>query len=141
MSSMQPSALAMARAHRHIADIGRPAFRKRDNLEGVVVRPDAFDGTFFRRTEARAWPVGDAQIHRHADESDLQAGEIGRVGGVGPIGRVEQAGEAAVRRLAPVGAVEPYGHGLGEPGIGDLGALGPGKGGAQGLQLFLVEHL
>ena len=64
----------------HVADVGHAQFMHRRAVEHVVVGSDALDGAQRAWAEARARAVGDAKIHRHADDGDLQIAEIGMVG-------------------------------------------------------------
>jgi hypothetical protein len=72
MAEFQP----VAAAERHVADVGDAQFLHRGAVEHVIVGSDAFDGAQRTRAEARAGPVGDAKIHRHADHRYLQIAEI-----------------------------------------------------------------
>ena len=69
----------VAAAERHVADVGDAQLVHRRAVEHVVVGADALDGAQRARAEARARPVGDAEIHRHADHRHLQIAEIGLV--------------------------------------------------------------
>ena len=44
----------------------------------VLVRPDALDRAHRARTEPRAGAVGDAEVHRHADQRDVEIAEAAR---------------------------------------------------------------
>ena len=70
----------------------------------MLVGADALDGAHRARPKPRARAVGDAQIHRHADEREIQAAEIGQVGRLGTIGRTEQGGDIGERPFAAVAA-------------------------------------
>ena len=71
----------------------------------VLVGADALDRAHRARPEARAGAVGDAEVHRHADQREIEAAEIGLGRRVGPIGRAEQGGDVGERPFAAV-AVE-----------------------------------
>ena len=77
---------AEARANRHIADIGRPTLGPWDDSEPVIVGPDALDIAHRPRSEARARPIGDAQIHRHPDQRDIECTEIRQVRSLRSVG-------------------------------------------------------
>ena len=62
--------------HRHVADVGDGEMRSRRDPQRVLVGPDALDRAHRARAEPRAGPVGDAEIHRHADERDIEPAEI-----------------------------------------------------------------
>ena len=131
---------AVAGAHRNIADVGRLARGQGDDIEGMVVGSDPLDGADRPRSEPRARPIGDAQIHRHADQGEVQAAEVLLVGGLRAIGGIEEGRNAGVRQPAFVAALEDQGHDLGEPGIIDLAGLGLRVGRPQRRQLLLIEH-
>ena len=58
----------------------------------MLVGADALDGAHRPRAEPGAGAVGDAEIHRHADERDVEAGEA--------LGRRRPAGSGADRKVA-----------------------------------------
>jgi len=78
--------------------------------------PDPLDGTQRPRAKSGAGAVGDAKIHRHADERDVELAELlgldnerpvrrsqqGRHAGIG-FGACAARAEDAVRHLAPLG--------------------------------------
>ena len=47
-------------------------------FERVLVGADALHRAHRARTEARAGAIGDAEIHRHADQRDVDAAELAR---------------------------------------------------------------
>ena len=61
-----------ARGKRHVANIGGVQILRRRTVEHMIVRADTFDASERTRTETRARTVGHPQIHRHADNGDLQ---------------------------------------------------------------------
>ncbi len=95
---------AEARAHRHVADIGGGAFGLGRDAERMIVGADALDRAHRPRAEARAGAVGDAEIHRDADERHVEPGEIGQIGRVGPIGQIEQGRDAGIGHRPAIGA-------------------------------------
>src|SRR3546814_10389008 len=66
----------------------------------MVIRPDALDVAQRPRPEACARAVGDAEVHRHADEGDLQIAEVRVLRVDLPVGRVEQGRHPRIGRLA-----------------------------------------
>ena len=48
----------------------------RRDLEHVLIGADALDRAHRARTESRAGAVGDAKIHRHADQRDIDVAEL-----------------------------------------------------------------
>ena len=64
-----------ARAERHVADIGDAAIDLRRHVQRMMIRPDAFDRAQRARPKTRARSIGNAKIHRHADQRDVQIGE------------------------------------------------------------------
>ena len=92
----------------------------------MLVRTDALDAAHRARAETRAGAVGDAEIHRHADESDVEPGKIRGLGGPAPIRRIEQRRDAAVRKLSPVGPREDERDDLLEFGIEHVAPLALG---------------
>ena len=82
----------VAAAKRHVADIrgahasGGNATRRR------VVWPDALDGAYRARPEARAAAVGYPKIHRHADHRNVEAG------GARGVRQAQERGHAGVRQ-------------------------------------------
>ena len=61
----------------HVADIGGLQHREGRGAQRMVHRTHALDGAHRARTKARAGAVGDAEIHRHADDRDIEAAEAG----------------------------------------------------------------
>ena len=57
-------------------------------------------------SEARAGPVGDAQVHRHAHQRHVEAAEIGLLRRVGAKRGTEKRGDAFVGFRPPVGPRE-----------------------------------
>src|SRR3546814_3128097 len=78
----------------------------------MVIRPDALDVAQRPRPEVCARAVGDAEVHRHADEGDLQIAEVRVLRVDLPVGRVEQGRHPRIGRLA--------GSRLAEDLVGDL---------------------
>ena len=89
-------------AERHVADIGRHHVGGGGHAEHVLVRPDPLDRTHRARAETGAGPVGDAEIHRHADERHVETAEIrqGRRGR--PVRQVEEGRDVGERPSAAV---------------------------------------
>ena len=94
VAELQP----VAALERHVADVGDAQIMHRRAVEHVIVGADALDGAQRARPEARARPVGDAEIHRHADHRHLQIAEIGIVGGDLAIGRGQEGRDAGIGR-------------------------------------------
>ena len=105
----------------------------------VFVGADAFDGPQSARPEARAGAVGDPEVHRHADQREIQPAEIGLGRRIGPIGRVEQGGDVGERPFAPVAVELLFGDGA-KMRIVHLAAGGVAIALAQALQLGVVDH-
>ena len=92
----------------------------------VVVGSDALDAAHGAGPEPGPGPVGDAQVHRYADERDVQSGEIadaaepqgradeGRHPLVG-LGPAVSAGKHQLAHLAEVGVAREIGR---RPGVG-----------------------
>ena len=78
----------------------------RRDLQRMLVGADALDRAHGARAEAGAGAVGDAEVHRHADQRHVEAGEIGSGGRRRPEGRAEQGRRIGERPFAPVGAVK-----------------------------------
>ncbi len=78
---------AVARAHRHVANVGGLALAARRHLQRMVIGADALDLAHRPRPEPRAGPVGDAEIHRHPDQRHLSPPKSGRSGASGRYGR------------------------------------------------------
>ena len=131
---------AEPRAQRHIADVGDVAFAARGDFEGVVVRADAFYVAHRPRSQPGAGAVGDAEIHRHADQCHIEPGEIGQIGRIRPIRCVQKGGEPGIGHRAAVGAAEHQGQGSSELLGRDLGLFCAVVFGAQRVELCLVEH-
>ena len=56
---------------------------ERRDPQHVLVGADALDRAHRARPEARAGAVGDAEVHRHADQREIEAAEIGQIGASG----------------------------------------------------------
>ena len=80
------------------------AIAERGSPQHMLVGADALDRAHRARSEARAGAVGDAEVHRHADQREIEAAEIGQVGRVGAIGRAEQRGDIGERPFATFAA-------------------------------------
>jgi len=50
--------------------------------------------------------IGDAEIHRHADQREIEAAKIGQIRRVGPIGRAKQRRDIGEGPFAPLAAAE-----------------------------------
>ena len=72
----------------------------------VVIGPDALDRAHRARTEPRAGPVGDAEVHRHADQRHVEAAQIRQLRSIEAQRRAEQGRDAFVGLGPPVGAGE-----------------------------------
>ena len=75
------------------------------------------------RPETGAWTVGDAEIHRHADDGDLEVAEIGLVGIHRHIGRGQEGRHAGIRRKARAALGENLVRHLAEFRIEQLAAM------------------
>ena len=91
----------------------------------MLVGADALDAAHGAGAEPRAGAVGDAEVHRHADQRDVEAGKS-VAGGVRREGRAEQRRGIGERPLAAVGRGEDLRGDRGEGGIVDVAALGVG---------------
>ena len=76
MTHLQP----IAAAERHVADIGNAQVVHGRAIQHMVVGSYALNRPQRPRPEAGAVAVGDAKIHGHADDRDLQVAEIRIVG-------------------------------------------------------------
>ena len=126
---------AEPRAQRHIADIGDIAFAARGDFERMVVGADALDVAHRPRPKPGAGAVGDAEIHRHADQRHVEPGEIGQIGRVRPIRHVEQGGEPGIGHRPAIGAAEHQRQRFSELLGRDFGFLGAVVFGAQRVEL------
>ena len=70
----------------------------------MLVRADALDRAHRARPEARAGAVGDAEVHRDADQREIEPAEIGQVRRLAAVGRAEQRRDVGERPFAPVAA-------------------------------------
>ena len=131
---------AEARAQWHIADIGDIAFAARGDFERMVVGADALDVAHRPRSQPGAGAVGDAEIHRHADQCHIERAEIREIGRIGPIRRVQKGGEPSIGHRAAVGAAEHQGQRFSELLGRDLSLFCAFVFGAQRAELGLVEH-
>ncbi len=119
-----------------------PMSATRSSLDGrafqhVLVGADALDGAHRARPEPGAGPVGDAEIHRHADERDVEAGEA--LGGrVRPMRRGKEGRRLRERPFAPLALELGLRHAL-EFGVVERPALGVGVAAAQIRELVLVH--
>ena len=124
---------AVATSKRYVTDIRRTRPTFRHAAHGRMVGADALDGAHGARPESRARAIGYAQIHRHADNRDIQ------IGGGGRMRQSEKSGNPgigqrtlAIRRLhVPCGASQ---H-----GIIPIEHVAVGIACAQALQLFLIH--
>jgi len=66
----------VAAGKRHVADVCNLEIEDRRAVEHVVVGADAVDGAQRAGSEARPGAVGNSEVHRHADDRDLQVTEI-----------------------------------------------------------------
>ena len=127
-----------AALHRHVADVGKAHMRGGGDFEGMLIGPDALHGADGTRAEAGAGAVGDAQVHRHPDQGDVEVGKS-TGGSLRAVGGAEQGRDVGERPLAAVGRCE-HGRGdRGEVGIVDVAALGRRIFQAQGVELGLVH--
>ena len=96
----------IAALHWHIADVRDPCLGEGRALEDMIVRADPLDGPHRARSEAASVAVRHSEVHRDADERDVEAAEIRQVLRIRAVGRVEQRGNPREGPLAPVGAHE-----------------------------------
>ena len=115
---------AESAAHRHVADIGDLQSPHRGDPQHMLVRADPLDRANGARPEASAGPVGHAEVHRHADQRDVEPGKAGG-GRLGPSGApMKVAGPANGHlRLSALG--RPASD-RGEMRVVDIAALGLG---------------
>ena len=106
----------------------------------MVVGADALDVADRPRAEPGARPVGDAEIHRHADEGNVEPGEIRSLRRLAAVRRIEQRRDAAIGELAPVSAGEDERNDLLEFRIEYVAPLAFGVFRAQRIQFCLVDH-
>ena len=131
---------AEARAHRDVADIGRLALGFRHDTQGVVVGADPLDVAHRAGSKAGAGPVGDAQIHRHADQRDVEPAKIRQIGRLGPERQIEEGRDPGERHRPLVSAAKHQRQRLPEIVRRDFGFFGALVFGAQGFEFRLVEH-
>ncbi len=96
-----------------------------------MIGPDALDGAHRARAETRAAAIGDAQIHRYAEQRDVEAGGARRMG------RGEEGRHAAIRLAAHAGGAEQRVEDLLEFRVVVFAATGEAP--AQSLKLLLVH--
>src|SRR6185437_11614592 len=122
-----------APSKRNIADIRQLAHGRRRDFQRVMIRTDSLDGAKGAWAKARARPVRDTQVHRNADERDVQIGEFFLVR------RIEQRREAAIRQFAPPRSFEQRLAELLHGGIVDVVGAGRPVLLAQPFQIRLVH--
>ena len=130
---------AEAAAHRHVADVGHAQLGHGRAFQDVVVRADALDRAQGARPEATAAAVAGAQVHRHAQQRDLQVAEFGPAPVHRPGRRVQQRGHAGIGRHARAAIVDHIGRDGAEMRIVDLGLVGAAEALAQRLQFSGVK--
>ena len=125
--------------HRHVADVGGRQVGVGRNAQRVLVGPDALDGAHRARAEPRAGPIGDAEIHRHADERDVEAAASGLRQRIGSERQAEKRGGIRERPFAPLGAGEDLRRDRREFRVVDVAAFGIGIFAAQRVELLAVH--
>ncbi len=124
--------------HRHVADIGDGEWTYRRHAQDVLVGPDPFDAAHGAGAEPRAGTVGDAKVHGHADQRDVEAGKAGRQ-------RIRHEGSGKQRcrigewPLAAIGRGENLRGDGGEGRVVDVTALGVGIFCSERPELVLVH--
>ena len=111
----------------------------RRDAQRVLVGPDALDGAHRARAKARPGPIGDAQVHRHADERDVEAAASGLRKRVGSKRQAEKRRGIRERPFAPLGAGEDLRGDRRELRVVDVAALGVGIFAAQRVELLAVQ--
>ena len=111
---------AVAAAKRHVADVGELDLGQGRQAVDVMVGADPLDAAHGARSQPRARPVGDAQIHRHADQGRVEAAEIGQLRRIEPKRRAQKRRYAFVGFRSPVGPTEDQVKDLLELRIVDL---------------------
>ena len=106
----------------------------------MVVGADALDRAHRPRPEPGAGAVGDAEIHRDADERHVEPAEIGQIGRLGPIRHIEQGRDAGIGHRPAIALAEHQAERLAEALGRHLGFLGANVFGAQRVELGSVEH-
>ena len=89
-----------AAAHGDIADIGDRKIICRHAFQDMIVGTDAFDRAQGARPETRTVAVGDAQVHRNAEERHIEPCEIGRAPIDEPQRSAQQRGDAGIGKAA-----------------------------------------
>ena len=115
----------VAGAEGHVADVGRLDHAERRRAEDMVHGPDALDGAHRARPEPRAGAIGHAQIHRQADDGDVEPAEVRLGQRIGPVGSTDEGRDVGEGPFAPV-ALELVGRDLGEARIVNVAAARPG---------------
>ena len=126
-------------AEGNVADVGDLELGQRRQAVDVMVGPDALDCAHRSRSEPRAGPVGDAEVHRHAHQRRVEAREVALLHRIGAQGRVEQGGDALVGLGPAVGAGKHLLDDLAEFGIVRLARRGGRVSRAQVVQLLAVH--
>ncbi len=121
--------------HRHVADVGGRHVDGRRDPQRVLVRADALDRAHRPRAEPRAGPIGDAEVHRHADERDIELA-VGLGERIGSERQAEERRRIGERPLAPLGAGEYLRRDRREFRVVNVAALGVGVFLAQGVELL-----
>ena len=106
----------------------------------MIVGPDALDIAHRTGSEAGARPIGDAEIHRHPDERDVEPAKIRQASGVRPVRQVQEGGNPGKRHRAPVIGAEDQRQRLSELDRPDFGFLRTFVFGAQCLEFCFIEH-
>ena len=113
-------------------DVRDGKLNARRDAQRVLVRPDALDIAHRTRPEPGAGAIGDAEVHRHTDQRDVEAAEIGKRRRIGTVRRGEQRRDVGERPLPALGVAEDLRSHRGEFRIEDVAALGVGVFAVQG---------
>ena len=79
-------------AERYVTDIGDLAIGTRHHPQRMLVGTNPLDTAHGARTQARTSTVGDAKIHGHADQGNVQPAEIRQARRIRSVGRGEEGG-------------------------------------------------
>ena len=107
----------------------------------MLIGADALDVAHRAGAESRAGAIGDAQVHRHADQRHVEAAEVRQRDGVRAERRAEKGGRIRERPLAPLRVAEQLLPDRGKFRIEDVAALRIRVLAAQSLQFVLVQSV
>ena len=130
---------AEAALHRHVTDVGDRQVGQRRDAQCMIVRADALDRAHRARSQARTAAIGDAQVHRHADQRDVEPAEIRQRGDVRPERHPDEGCGIGEWPLAALGVREHLRGDGGKFRIENVAALGIRIFQAQRVELLVIH--